>query len=123
MSKWVEAAESALADFKKQTAIPYDFERFCEQAERLPDTYVVYFLVSAPSVSSADNKERASEVRIQVSLFYRNKSTFLTIPDKIVAAFTKAGLCRAGEGRIPYQTNTGHYGWRCDFKFYEMRKK
>ena len=121
MSKWVEAAESALAELKKQTAIPYNFERFCEQVERLPDTYAVYFLVSAPSVSSADNKERVYEVRIQVSLFYRNKSTFLTIPDKIIAAFTEAGFCRASEGRIPYQTNTGHCGWRCEFIFYERR--
>lgn len=121
MSKWVEAAESAIADFKKQTAIPCDFERFGEQVERLPDTYVVYFLVSAPSVSSADNRESAFEARIQVSLFFRNKSTFLTIPDKIVAAFTEAGFCRANEGRIPYQINTGHYGWRCEFIFYERR--
>ena len=121
MSKWIEAAERALALVEKETDIPYRFELFLEQVEQLPDTYIVYFLVSAPTVSSADNKERAYQPHIQVSLFYRNIRSFLTVPDQIIAAFANEGFRRAGEGRIPYQPNTGHYGWRCDFNFYEMR--
>lgn len=121
MSKWVEAAERALAIIKQDTQIPYDYDRYHDEKDELPDEYIVYFPVSAPSALSADNKELSYIPRIQVSFFFRKKQSFLTVPDKIVKAFTDAGFCRAGEGRIPYQTNTGHYGWRCDFNFYETR--
>ena len=121
MSKWVEAAEQALAELKAETKISYDFERFDKHVESLPSEYIVYYLVSAQTALSVDNKERAYLPRIQVCLFYRSKRSFLKFPDKIVAAFTRAGFQRASEGRIPYQTNTGHYGWRCDFIFYETR--
>lgn len=121
MSKWVEAAEKALAIIEKETQIPYDYDRYRDEKQQLPNEYIVYFLVSAPPGLTADNKEHSYIPRIQVSFFFRNKRSFLTIPDKIVKAFTDAGFCRAGEGRIPYQTNTGHYGWRCDFNFYEKR--
>ena len=121
MNKWVEAAEEALATVKNKTNIPYNWERFSEQIDQLPDTYVVYFLVSAPTMLSADNREHAYRPRIQVSLYYRKKQSFLTVPDQIIKAFTDRGFRRAGEGRIPYQSDTGHYGWRCDFNYYETR--
>lgn len=121
MSEWIEAAENALKKVKDKTKVPFDFERFEEHGENLPDTYIVYFLVSAPPGLSADNTERAYIPKIQVSLFYRKKRAFLELPDTIIQALTAAGFIRAAEGRIPYNTNTGHYGWRCEFNFYERR--
>lgn len=121
MNDWITAIESALEEFKTETNIPYWFERFDGDEKRLPDTYIVYFLVSDSPLSSADGKERVHIPRIQVSLFYRNKATFLTVPDKITDKLTEKGFRRSTTGRIPYQQNTGHYGWRSDFTFYEKK--
>lgn len=122
MNNWIDSAEAALKNFSAETKIPYEFE-FWDVNERgkLPDTYIVYFLVSDPPLSSADNKERSSLPKVQFSLFYRDISVAKTIPDKIIAAVTTAGFKRANSGRIPRKPDTGHYGWRCDFNFYERR--
>ena len=121
MSKWMEAAEAALKVVFDKCKVPYDFERFECDKKQLPDTYAVYFLVSEPSGLSADNKEVSSLPRIQVSLYYRDKSVVRTVPDEILGAFISKGFSRASTGRIPYQQNTGHHGWRYDFIFYESR--
>lgn len=117
LSEWATQCESILTAL----GVPYDFERFSGPTDQLPDTYIVYFLVDDPGASHADGVERSHEARIQVSLFYRNKSDFLTIPNQIEAAFMAAKFLRVGPGRIPYNEVTGHNGWRCDFRFYEKR--
>lgn len=121
MSKWIAAAENALSAFKKESEVPYEFERFeCETAQ-LPDCYAVYFLVSDPPSAWYDGSESSTQAKIQVSFFYRQKSDILDIPEKIISAFKAEGFMRSGEGRIPYQKDTGHYGWRCEFNYYEKR--
>lgn len=119
--KWVEIAEKVLIDFEKENKIPFKFERFDCELSQLPDTYIVYFLVSDRPVAHYDNKEASHEVRMQISLYYRDNSEILALPDRIIKAFTGAGFKRSGDGRIPYQKSTGHYGWRCDLNFYEKR--
>lgn len=118
---WIEAAESALKSLKSSTKVPFDFERMNCDEKQLPDTYITYFLVANPGTAWANGKERILTPRIQVSLFYRKKKAFIDLPPKIIQAFVSNGFMRSGEGRIPYQQNTGHYGWRCDFYYYEKR--
>ena len=121
MNGWITAAEKALSDLSAQTGIPFDFERFEGELSQLPDKFIVYFLVSNPPKTHYDGAESSSTARAQVSFYYRQKSDILEMPDKIIDAFSAAGFMRAGEGRIPYQKDTGHYGWRCDFNYYEKR--
>lgn len=126
MSKWIEATESVLAAFQESKGIPYDFERFeCDPsqdiASQLPDRYIVYFLVDDEGTTYADGAETSHEPRMQVSFYTRNKPDMLTIPDEIEQAFTDAGFTRGPVGHIPYQPDTGHYGWRRDFYYYERR--
>lgn len=122
MTNWLTAAESALAQIKKKTKVPFDWERFkSSENKQLPNEYIVYFLVSEPSALSLDGKEKSSIPRIQVSFFYRKKSSLPAMMDTIKEAFLDNGFTRANSGRIPYQNDTGHYGWRYDFNFYERR--
>lgn len=121
MNDWINAAEKGLTALFNETGIPYDFERWRVEDKPLPDTYIVYFLVSNPPLSSADGKERSCIVKMQVSLFYKDINQMLSIPQKIKEVLISQGFLRVTEGRIPYQQNTGHYGWRCDFNFYERR--
>ena len=117
MAKWIEKIENVLA----KLSIPFAFERMSCDEKQLPDTFITYFMVANPGMAWGNGKERYAKPRIQVSLFYRDKSTFLDVPQKTIAALEECGFCRVDEGRIPYQTNTGHYGWRCDFYYYEKR--
>lgn len=122
MNNWITSAESALKSLKKDLSIPYEFENWNEDKRgKLPDAYIVYFLVSNTPLSSADNKERVAVPKIQVSMFYRNIKVIQDIPQKIISAFTSNGYRRVNEGRIPFQKSTGHYGWRCDFNYLERR--
>ena len=117
LSEWITKCETVLTAI----GLPYDLERMTCATTQLPDTYIVYFLVDDPGKGWADNAETSHVPRIQVSLFYRDLSTVLTIPDQIEAAFIAANFMRVGAGRIPYSEDTGHYGWRCDFRLYERR--
>ena len=107
---WIDAAEHVLTAFESENNIPFRFERFDCDLSQLPDTFLTYFLVSDPPTAHYDNNEASHEVRVQVSLFYRDISVINTLPDKIIKAFTATGFKRAGCGRMPYQQNTGHYG-------------
>lgn len=128
MSKWIDAAESVLTAYQKASGIPYDFERWeCDPNQsvvpQLPDRYIVYFLVDDIGETYVDGKETSHQPRIQVSFFYRSKEDFITVPDEIVSAFAAAGFTRSNNcGRIPYQSDTGHYGWHQDFYYYEERR-
>ena len=122
MNNWITAAETALTSVYNQTQVPYEFEFWNEEKRgKPPDTYLVYFLVSNPTLTSADNAERSSTPRVQVSMFYRNISAMAEIPETIIKAMTDAGFRRFSEGRIPFQRDAGFYGWRCEFIFYEKR--
>lgn len=118
---WIDAAESALTSVGEDTGIPYDFERSESPESQLPDRYIVYFLVDDEGKTYSDGTETSHEPRVQVSFFYRNKADVLTIPDKVESAMVDAGFTRGPVGHIPYQPDTGHYGWRRDFYFYERR--
>lgn len=121
MSKWIDAAETALMEITQKTKIPYDSIRFEGSEKQLPENYIVYFLVSNPPGLFADNRERSSIPRIQVSFYFRDKSQLPSMMETIKNTFQEYGFTRAGESPIPYQKDTGHNGWRCDFNFYESR--
>lgn len=116
MSDWVTKAESILTTL----GIPYGLMRYVDiNTTQLPDTYIVYFLVDDRGKEWADGEEISRSPRIQVSLFFREKPIYSTVPSQIEAAFIQGGFLRVGSGNIPYSEITGHYGWRCDFRNYE----
>jgi hypothetical protein len=122
----MDAAESVLTAFQTANGIPYDFERWQTDpnqpaAPQLPDRFIVYFLVDDEGKTWADGQETSHEPRVQVSFYTRGKPDMLTVPDEIERAFADAGFTRGPVGHIPYQPDTGHYGWRRDFYFYERR--
>lgn len=123
MTNWIDAVEAVLAQLQASLSIPWDKDRYTPDpsTNQLPDTYMVYFLVDDAGTSWADGKETARQPRIQISLFYRDPQVSLTVPDAIEQAFMDAGFTRNDSGTIPYQDETQHYGWRCDFYLYQHR--
>lgn len=122
----MDTAETVLTAFQKSTGIQYDFERWETDPNQpvgpqLPDHYIVYFLVDDEGKTWNDGVETSHEPRVQISFYTRSKPDMLTVPDEIEQAFVAAGFTRGPVGHIPYQPDTGHYGWRRDFYFYERR--
>lgn len=82
----------------------------------LPDTFMVYQLISNPPVQFADNAETLQEYRMQVTCFCRNGLTDL--PD-ITGAMVAAGFIRAGGVELPLDQESGHFGLALDFIYQE----
>lgn len=122
MSIWQDTAESVLTQFQTDNGVEYDYRTFDSvNVQQLPDNYIVYFLVDDMTGDCYDGIETAHQPRIQVSVYFREKSQRLVIPDQIEAAFMAANFMRVNSADLPYDTDTRHYGWRCDFRFYERR--
>ena len=120
---WIDAAEEAMQKLSADLGIPYDYRRNRSPTDQLPDSYLVYFLVDDPVDSVFDGMARTHQPRVQVGFFFRDTRQELAVPDKIVKAFQNAGFGVGGAGQIPYQPDTGHYGWRRDFYYYENFRK
>jgi len=124
---WTTKCEEILTQFKADNGIPFDYGEYdgidpiTGQSLQLPDTLITYTLLNDDGLTWSDGKETSHEPRIQVSLFYRDKSTFLTMPTLIETAFIQGGFLRVTARPIPYQKDTNHYGWCCDFRIYEKR--
>lgn len=84
--------------------------------DALPDTYLVYFLVSSPPLMHADDFEILRSYRVQVTAYSR--TGLATLPD-ISAAMVAAGFSRSGQRELPYNQQTRHYALALDFIYIE----
>lgn len=82
----------------------------------LPDSYMVYFMISDPPAQHADNVEKLRTYRMQVS--YYSRSGLVSMPD-IVSVMTGAGFTRLPGRELPYNPDTRHFGIALDFNFLE----
>lgn len=85
-------------------------------SNELPNTYLVYFLVSNPAVQHADDRETLRTYRVQVNLFTR--SGLSAMPD-VNGAMTAAGFRRGAARELAYDKNTRHFGLAMEFLFLE----
>ncbi|WP_373232104.1 hypothetical protein [Cohnella sp.] len=88
--------------------------------DELPETHVTYFFVDSPNDSHADNEPTSTTTRIQVALYSRDPEIKQAANATLKDVMLPAGFLRVGGGDLPYNTATGHYGFRCDFRFYDM---
>ena len=82
----------------------------------LPDTYLVYSLISGVGEEHADNAETARTYRVQVSIM--NKDGLASLPD-VDAAMLAAGFKKGPERALQKDSTTSHYGLAKDY-FYLM---
>lgn len=87
-----------------------------ETGESLPDEYIVYFLVDSPNAQNADDVETMRTRKIQVS--YYNIAGLMSMPD-IESAMIAAGFSPSDQRELPYNEDSGHYGFALDFVFVE----
>lgn len=87
--------------------------------QEYPDTFLTYFLVSAPPIQHADNEEKIREYTMQVNVFSRNG--LINLPD-VDGAMTAAGFMKGAVREIPLDAETGHYGLGTEFSFTESEE-
>lgn len=82
----------------------------------LPDSYLVYFVVSDPAVQHADDEESLRSYYVQVS--YYDRDGLQSMPD-IDGAMTTAGFTRLPGRELPYNPETRHFGIALEYQYLE----
>ena len=83
---------------------------------QLPDTNLVYQLISSPQEQAADDRETLRSYRMQVS--YYSRAGLTNLPD-ISGAMVAAGFTRGPIRELPYNPTTRHFGLAMEFVFLE----
>lgn len=78
----------------------------------LPDTYLVYTLISSPPEQHGDNIETERSYRIQVSIF--SKSGLAALPD-VDTAMLAAGFQKSNFIELPRSNDSAHFGLAKDY--------
>jgi len=80
--------------------------------DALPDTYLVYTLISSPPEQHADNAETERSYRIQVSIF--SKSGLAVLPD-VDTPMLAAGFKKSNFRELPRSKDSAHFGLAKDY--------
>lgn len=86
----------------------------------LPETYITYFDVNSPNNSYADNKPTSQTTRIQVNLYSKDPALKQNADDLFRSVMLPAGFLRVGGRSLPFNKDTGHYCYTCDYRYYDQ---
>lgn len=87
--------------------------------ESLPETFVTYQIIDSPNNSFADNEATSQTTRVQVNLYSRDPEIKQGADGMIKSVMLPVGFLRVGGRDLPYSIQTGHYGYTCDYRFYD----
>ena len=85
----------------------------------LPETMVTYQVIDQPNGAHADNKPGSTIHRVQVAMYSKKPTIVQGADAAFKAALLPAGFLRVTGRDLQYDHNTGHYGYTCDYRFYE----
>lgn len=88
----------------------------------LPETFITYFLVDNPNSSFADNVATSRKTRIQLTLYSKKPTIKQNADELFKSVMLSAGFLRIGGRDLPFNSNTGHYAYTCDYRYYEMEE-
>lgn len=84
----------------------------------LPETYIVWQIISAPVEQEADNKLISKLHTVQVNIWSRKGAT--AYPD-VESAMTAAGFAYESGRDLVYSEDSKHSGYGMDFNYLEER--
>lgn len=85
----------------------------------LPETHITYYLLDSPNNTHADNLPTSTTHRVQLVLYSKKPAIKQQADTLLKSVMLPGGFLRAGGGDMPYNENTGHYGYRSVYQFYE----
>jgi uncharacterized protein YfiM (DUF2279 family) len=103
-----EITNTALANISP--AVPIAMDEYI--GDPLPDTFLVYTLISGVGEEHADNAEISRTYRVQVSIM--NKDGLASLPD-VDTAMLAAGFTKGPERALQKDSTTSHYGLAKDY--------
>jgi hypothetical protein len=86
-----------------------------DEANPLPDEYIVSKMVSNPVVQNADNEAKLRFVRMQLSIF--KKDGLIDLPDTDTAMKAQ-GFSVSDETELPFNDKTRHFGIAREYTIY-----
>lgn len=90
------------------------------QNEKLPETHITYFVLNQANESHADNLPTSRTSRVQVSLYSKKPALVQQADSVLRAALLAGGFLRAGGRNLPFDKETGHYGYVSTYNYFEM---
>jgi hypothetical protein len=88
-----------------------------ETGGSLPDTFLVYQVISSPPALHADQVEKIRWYRMQVTVYARGG--LASVPDLVAAAMVAAGFSKSVFRELPYNPDTRHFGYAMEFIWME----
>ena len=89
----------------------------------LPDTFITYQILGENDVSHADNESTAGEAMVQTALYSKDPALMQSARDTLTAPMKAAGFMRGSGRALPYDKDTGHFGYVLDFRYYESEEE
>lgn len=111
-----------ISDALATLELPYQ-EQGTMNKDTLPATFLTYQLLYKGDVSHADNLPTASSALVQIALYSTDPSIKQSAEGTISEVMFTAGFTRAGGRDLPYDGDTGHYGYACDFRYHEAEEE
>ncbi len=87
-----------------------------ESGTSLPDTYIVYQMISSPPLQHADDGEVSRRRTMQVTFWSR--AGLNSVPD-IAGAMIVAGFTHGPDTEQPFSLQSRHYGLAMEFSYLE----
>lgn len=111
-----------ISDALATLSLPYR-EQGTMNKDALPVTFLTYQVLIESDASYADNLPTSGSTLVQIALYSTDPSIKQSARDTLSGAMLPAGFTR-GEGRgLPYDGDTGHYGYACDFRYHEAEEE
>ena len=89
-------------------------------AENFPDTYLTYMVIFDEAMLHAKNQPVGNAARVMVKLYSRDPE--ITQGGRGTLDGLMAGMCRIAGGDLPYNAPSGHYGYTCDYRYFDYEE-
>lgn len=89
----------------------------------IPESVITYQIINSPNKGYADNKPKSVTYQIQISLYSKKPTVKQSADETLKAILLPAGFMRGNGRDLPYDAKTGHYGFTCDYRFYEREEQ
>ena len=90
--------------------------------EVLPETMITYQLVDDPDSSHYENIPTSKIPRFQVVLYTKNPAIKQSADKTLRSVLLPAGFMRASGRDLPFNKDTGHYGYVSDYRYFETEE-
>ena len=87
-----------------------------------PETFITYQLIDSQNNSHADNLPTSTTHRIQLSLYSKKPVIQQGADTTLKSVMLPSGFVRAGGRDLPFNQDTGHYGYTCDYRYFETEE-